>query len=105
MSNMEFEPVLLGAFNNYQRMIQKKDQTANKSAITHIGTAMYLKENVPIHIPPWSTVRSPCGMTFKVLTCSKHESGKNMVTGEIYNDGTITCDSERDLNHAFSVFY
>eukprot|EP00956_Cyclotella_meneghiniana_P018644 scaffold31177_cov80-Cyclotella_meneghiniana.AAC.5 len=33
MSRLEFEPVLFGAFDNYQRMIQKKDQTAHKSAI------------------------------------------------------------------------
>ena len=51
MSNLEFEPVLTGAFDNYQRMIQKKDQTAHKSAISHIGTAVYLKQNVPINIP------------------------------------------------------
>ena len=51
MSRLEFEPVLFGAFDNYQRMIQKKDQTAHKSAITQKGTAYYAKANIPIHIP------------------------------------------------------
>lgn len=97
MSRLEWEPVLTGAFDNYQRMIQKKDQTAHKSAITHIGTAFYAKANVPIHLPKWTAVRSPSGIHFKVLTCSRHESGKNIVTGTIHHADGNSSESEKLL--------
>ena len=96
MSRLEFEPVLFGAFDNYQRMIQKKDQTAHKSAITQKGTAYYAKANIPIHIPKGSAIESPSGIRFKVLTCSKHAE-KLIITGEIYHVKAKSCESEKEL--------
>eukprot|EP00956_Cyclotella_meneghiniana_P022470 scaffold42566_cov60-Cyclotella_meneghiniana.AAC.1 len=93
-NRLEFEPVLFGAFDNYQRMIQKKNQTAHKSAITHTGTAIFLKANVPIDLPQGSTVITPFGTRFKVTKCSRHESGKLFVTGEIYEATNETSQSE-----------
>jgi hypothetical protein len=43
---LESEGMLFGAFDNYQKVIQKKDQTAGKSAVTHTGTTYCIKSNL-----------------------------------------------------------
>jgi hypothetical protein len=68
---LESEGMLFGAFDNYQKVIQKKDQTAGKSAVTHTGTTYYIKKEQPIEVANGSTMESPSGVQFKVQTCTR----------------------------------
>ena len=56
MSTVEEESILFGAFDNYQKLLKKKDQTEHKAAITHIGTSYLAKKEDQIwhHLPALS---------------------------------------------------
>eukprot|EP00956_Cyclotella_meneghiniana_P031332 scaffold81936_cov56-Cyclotella_meneghiniana.AAC.3 len=81
MSSLEEETTLTGAFDNYQKVIPKKDITAFKSAITHVGTSHFLKMNKPIPYPIDTVIRSPAGVHFRVTHCDYDDSGKYIVKG------------------------
>jgi hypothetical protein len=67
---LESKGMLFGAFDNYQKVIQKKDQIAGKSAVPHTGTTYYIKKEQPIEVAKGSTMESPSGVQFIVETCT-----------------------------------
>ena len=52
-------------------MLQKKNPTDGKNAITHIGTVYYAKKAKPIDLPVGTIVKSPHGVMFEVDSCTQ----------------------------------
>jgi hypothetical protein len=72
------------AFDNYQKVLPKKNQTAHKSAVTHTGTSYFVKAHKSIRIPKHSSVTTTSGLKFKVMSCQRFNECKWIVTGDIY---------------------
>jgi hypothetical protein len=86
MSRLEDEQTLMAAFDNYQKVLAKKNQTAHKS----------VKAHKPIRIPKHSSVTTSFGAKFKVLTCNRFNDDKWLVTGEVYHvDRMNTKDKDK----------
>ena len=49
-----------GAFDNHNKKKIKKTITDGKTAINHIGTSTFFKEDVPYQLPNGTTMTSPC---------------------------------------------
>jgi hypothetical protein len=69
---LESEGMLFGAFDNYQRVLKKNDQTAGKSAMTHTGTTYSIKKEQPTMVGKGSNMESPSGVEFQVDKCTCH---------------------------------
>jgi hypothetical protein len=76
MSTIEEQQTAFVSFDNYQKNISKKNQTAHKAALTHIGTSYYIKAPKPIRISKHSSVTTDLGLKFKVQTCKRFNDDK-----------------------------
>jgi hypothetical protein len=85
MSTIEEQQTAFVSFDNYQKNISKKNQTAHKAAVTHIGTSYYIKAPKPIRISKHSSVTTDLGLKFKVQTCKRFNDDKWLVTGDVYS--------------------
>lgn len=84
-SRLEQEDLVV-FFDNYQKVIPKKNQSAFKSSITHKGTSFGCKEMKNIEIPPGSCILSECGLKVKVLSSSRHVSNMRFMLGSDGDD-------------------
>lgn len=75
-----------GAFDNHNKITRKKTQTSGKSAIAHIGTATYLKEDVPFALPFGTKMMSPLGILLIVLACIEHSDTTFHIKGCVVPD-------------------
>ena len=72
-----------------------KNITDGKAAISHIGTATFLKEDHPFPLPIGTTMLSPLGITFLVVSCQVHASKKYLVCGFIVPTSMDVDESEQ----------
>ena len=96
------------AFDNHNKVHMKKNITEGKTAITHIGTYFFAKEERPLYLPPGTTMTSPRGVRFKVVSCNSHSVthylARGTVVGEVGSAGEIVegelqdeLDAEKDM--------
>ena len=70
-----------GAFDNHQKILPKKNPGDGKSAVTHVGTLSFLKEDRPYIIPNGTTMTSPLGTRFKVINCVTSSDTRVIIKG------------------------
>ena len=95
-------PYVSGAFDNHNRVINKKSNTDGKSALSHIGTATYLKQDRPFELLPGSEIVSPSGVEFRLTNCFKTDDPfiyllKGTVTSIILEDASAAINHEKLL--------
>ena len=76
---MRTESYRMGAFDNFNKEQPKKFITHGKSAIMHIGTVFYLKNNRPLELPLGTKMTSPMGVKFIVTECLPFNADKYLV--------------------------
>ena len=80
---LQLEPRCHGAFDNHNKKILKKTITDGKTAINHIGTSTFLKEDRPYQLPIGTTMQSSLGIDFMVTLCAEHSSNRILIRGVI----------------------
>ena len=88
-----------GAFDNHQQFLPKKNPGDGKSAICHVGTSSYLKEDRPYILPNNTKMISPLGTRFHVVYCSVQSDARLLVRGgrisnPKYNDDSNIPDGD-----------
>ena len=78
---LEAEQTTFGSYDNHNEVLQKKNPTDGKNAITHIGTSYYAIKAKPIDLPVGTVVRSPHGVEFNVTSCEKKTQYQYLVLG------------------------
>eukprot|EP00984_Skeletonema_dohrnii_P009331 scaffold3571_cov78-Skeletonema_dohrnii-CCMP3373.AAC.3 len=91
-----------GAFDNHNRIINKKSNSDGKSAISHIGTATCLKQDRPFQLLRGTKIVSPSGIEFDLTKCSKTNDPfiyllKGTLTSMIPEDAGTTINHEKSL--------
>ena len=72
-----------GALDNHNKIIRSKFMTEGKSAIVHIGTAMFLRQDKPYYLPVGTKMISPMGISFNVIECTRHSDTQLKLTGNV----------------------
>ena len=72
------------AFDNHNKIISCKNVVEGKSSNNQIGTAMFLREDKPYDLPPGTTMKSPNGVPFILLECSRHSETHLKLTGCVF---------------------
>eukprot|EP00986_Skeletonema_menzelii_P013053 scaffold7400_cov122-Skeletonema_menzelii.AAC.2 len=95
-------PHVSGAFDNHNKIHNKKSNTDGKSAIAHIGTAAYLKQDRPNELLPGTKLTSPLGIDFDLTSCSRTEDAmiytlKGAVTSMMPEDASRSMKHEKML--------
>ena len=86
---LQNNPVVHACFDNYNNVLQKKDQAVGKGAITHIGTAFMVREDKPIFLPNDTVIKSSSGYLFNVISCEVVSLVKWHVKGRIIDGHSI----------------
>jgi hypothetical protein len=63
------EDLCHGSFDNHNKKKIKKTITDGKTAINHIGTPTFLKEDVPYQLPKGTMMTSPRGISCVASLC------------------------------------
>jgi hypothetical protein len=77
------EDILTAAFDNFQKVIPKKNITGSKGAVVHIGTSLVLKRNKPLHVVEQSRFVSEHGVSFKITSVTRHDMYHYFLKGEL----------------------
>jgi hypothetical protein len=80
-----------GAFDNWQCSMAKTYQAGGKSSIFQRATAMFLKKNKSFEVPKGSTMISPNGIKFRVVSCDKVDNYGYLITGSVDNPPSSDC--------------
>ena len=86
---LQKDPKCHVCFDNYNNVLPKKDQTAGKSATTHIGTAFMLCQDKPIHLPNGTMIKLSGSIFFYVISCEEVSLVKWEVKGNIIDSDGI----------------
>jgi hypothetical protein len=76
-------PMMSAAFDNFQKVIPKKNITGFKGAVVHVGTSMVMKRNKPIQVVVGTSFVSEFGVGFKVISVDWHDSYHFLLKGEV----------------------
>ena len=71
-----------GAFDNHQQILPKKNPGDGKSAVCHVGTSSYLKEDRPYMLPHKTKMISPLETRFNVVYCAVQSDARLLVRGQ-----------------------
>lgn len=93
---LEGEMRCSGAFDNYNEIYSKKTQTAGKSAIMHIGTVCFLKQDLPFPIPVGTIMISPSGVKARVVQCTYFDDTKYIISGEVLGTNGVGPETESE---------
>ena len=80
---LQAEQTNYGSYDNYNQVLNKKNPTEGKNAITHIGTVYYAKKAKPIDLPVGTVLQSPHGVLFEVVSCKQETPYRFMVCGTL----------------------
>jgi hypothetical protein len=80
---LRFEGLVTAAFDNFQKIIPKKNITGSKGAIVHIGTSLVMKRNKPLHVVKQSRFVSEHSVSFKITPVTGHDMYHYFLKGEI----------------------
>ena len=89
----------MGAFDNFNEEVKKKDVTHGKSVLMHIGTAFFFKKNWPLALPVGTNMTSPWGIKLIVVSCALFNLDTYLVCGQVIprDDGVDTVFDEREV--------
>ena len=75
-----------GAFDNHQQILPKKNPGYGKSAVCHVGTSSYLKEDRPYILPRNTRMVSPRETCFEVMHCAVQSDTRLLVRGHMLSN-------------------
>ena len=86
---LQNNPIVHACFDNYNKVLQKKDQLVGKAAITHIGMAFMICKDKPIYLPNGTMIKSSSGYLFNIVSCETVSLVKWHVKGAIIDGHSI----------------
>jgi hypothetical protein len=76
-------PVMTVAFDNFQKVVPKKNITGAKGAVVHVRTLMVMKRNKPIQVVIDTRFVSEHDVSFKVVSVERDDLYHFLLKGKI----------------------